>query len=477
MPSLIWMRRDLRLHDHAALATALAERAPVQPVFIFDTAILARFANRADRRLTFIAEALCRMDATLKARGGRMLVLHGVASEVMPKLAQAVQATGIFSAEDFEPDTIARDAQVKQALPATTRFVQLVDHLLHAPSRIVKGDGTAYKMFTPYYKVWRAALGPTDWAEYAVNDAGRYADAVALTAQAQAAGLRVLSLDGGPGALLRAVGYDYTPDPLWRVDDVPARLDAFISERLRNYATARDVLPIIGTSRLSPYLRFGLVSVRECMRAAEATGCGEKWISELGWREFYAAILYHFPQVVTQEFMPQYRDGAIAWSHDEGHAQALFTGRTGYPVVDAAVRELLATGTMHNRARMIVASFATKDLLLDWRLGEAFFAQHLMDYELASNNGGWQWAASTGTDAAPYFRVFNPVLQSRKFDPEGSYIRRYVPELRAMPDKHIHAPWESRLKPADYPAPIVDHRTAKERVVRLFKQAGQAKVD
>ncbi len=476
MTSLVWMRRDLRLHDHAALATALMEQGPVQPVFVFDTDILARFANPQDRRLSFIAATLCQLDAVLKVRGGRLLVLHGRAEEIIPKLAGTLAANAVFTAEDFEPATRARDAAVKLRLTGTARFVTVLDHLMLHPNETTKVDGTAYKVFTPYYKQWRSLLGPTQLAEYAVKDAGRYADALALTARASAAGLRVLSLDAGAAELLLAIGYRYQPDDLWTVDDARARLHEFIAERLGGYSTGRDALERIGTSQISPYLRFGLVSIRECACAAMESGIGEKWISELGWREFYVSILYHFPEVERQEFTAHYRHGAIPWSDDGALKAAFEQGKTGYPVVDAAVRELLTTGYMHNRARMIVASFLTKDLLLDWRIGEAFFAQHLMDYELASNNGGWQWAASTGTDAAPYFRVFNPVLQSKKFDPEGNYIRRYVPELRALPTRDIHAPWESPLtKPVGYPLPVVDHATAKARVVALFKQAGMTK--
>jgi deoxyribodipyrimidine photo-lyase len=473
MTSLVWLRRDLRLHDHAALTTALAEPHPVQPVFVFDTEILARFANPRDRRLVFLAETLCHMDAQLRECGGRLLVLHGKASEVIPKLAAALGAYGVYSAEDFEPATRARDEAVKKSLPSTARFVQVLDHLMRPPQAMLKSDGTPYKVFTPFYKLWRADMGATDYAPYHVSDAGRYAKPEASFSAAEKAGLTRVHLDGGASQLLTQIGYGYEKDALWRVDDVPARLGSFIEHKLAAYPTARDALPTIGTSQLSPYLRFGLVSVRECVRAAMEKGGGEKWIAELGWREFYAAILYHFPHVVRQEFNAQYRDGAIPWNRDETMAAAMFSGQTGYPVVDAAVRELLETGYMHNRARMIVASFASKDLLLDWRLGEEFFAQHLMDYDLASNNGGWQWAASTGTDAAPYFRIFNPMLQSKRFDPEGEYIRRYVPELRGVPTADIHAPWESPLtKPKNYPLPIVDHAAAKDRAVAVFKAAG-----
>lgn len=472
MTSLVWLRRDLRLHDHAALATALVERAPVQPLFIFDTQILARFSNPRDRRLIFIAETLCQMDVQLRARGGQLLVLHGNPVDIIPKLATAVNVAAVFSAEDFEPATRARDVAVAKALPQTTRFVQMLDHLMRAPQQMLKGDGTPYKVFTPFYKRWQADMGPNDLAEYEVRDTGRYADAEKISCAAAAAGLKLIPLGQGPAHALAQIGYVYEKDALWRVDDVAERLRDFIAHKLRAYPTARDQLPAFGTSRLSPYLRHGLVSIRECMRAATAAGGGEKWIAELAWREFYAAILFYFPDVVTQEFMQHYRDGAIFWNRDENVAKAIFSGKTGYPIVDAAMRELLETGTMHNRARMIVASFASKDLLLDWRLGEEFFAQHLMDYDLASNNGGWQWSASTGTDAAPYFRIFNPVLQSKRFDPEGIYIRRYVPELKNISSVDIHAPWESPLiKPAAYPMPMVDHSAARDRALAAFKRA------
>lgn len=475
MTSLLWLRRDLRLHDHAALATALAAPCPVQPVFVFDTAILAQFPNPRDRRLVFLAETLCQMDAALAKRGGRLLVLHGNAREVIPALASALSATALYSAEDFEPATRTRDAAVKAALPTTVRFVQALDHLMRAPQAMLKSNGTPYKVFTPFYKLWRADMAPPDWAAYTIHDAGRYANATNSFAAADAAGLFPLNLDHGADALLAQIGYHHTPDPLWRVDNARERLQQFIAHKLAHYPTARDNLASAGTSQISPYLRFGLVSIRECVQAAIEAGNGEKWISELAWREFYAAILYHFPEVATEEFSPHYRHGAIPWSHDEHLKTAFFTGKTGYPIVDAAVRELLETGTMHNRARMIVASFATKDLLLDWRIGEAFFSQHLMDYDLASNNGGWQWAASTGTDAAPYFRIFNPTLQSQRFDPDGSYIRRHVPELQKLSAREIHAPWQFPLtKPTHYPAPIVDHATAKERAVFLFRNAGRS---
>ncbi len=457
----------MRLHDHAALAMALALPHPLQLVFVFDTEILARFSNPRDRRLSFLARRLAWMDAQLAQRGGGMLILAGNAREIMPTLAKAVHASEIICAEDYEPATIARDDYVAQQTPCT--FTRVVDHVIHPPYHVVKDDGTPFKVFTPYYKKWLSRMTPLSAAEYKVEDAGRYAAAQPLRDAARRAGLKVLSTE--PEAMLEAIGYQLVEDSLWRVDDVPARLGAFIEHKLHAYKTARDFLAGEGTSMLSTYLRFGLVSVRECVRAANSKGGGEKWVNELCWREFNIAILYHYPHVVHTEFVAQYQH-RVPWRDAPADFDAFCAGRTGYPVVDAAVRQLLTDGWMHNRARMIVASFLTKDLFIDWRLGEAFFAQYLMDYELASNAGGWQWAASTGTDAAPYFRIFNPLLQSQKFDADGSYIRTYVPELRGLDKKDIHAPAESLLRPPEYPLPIVDHKTAKDHAVAVFKALG-----
>lgn len=469
--SLVWLRRELRLHDHVPLSLAMASSGVVQPIFIFDADILVRFTNPKDRRVNFIARALVQMHAELKQRGGGLLVLHGSPEDIVPELADKLGATNIFAAEDYEPDTLARDKRVKAALPLTTRFVQALDHLIHAPYAVLKDDGTPFKVFTPYYKKWRAAISPVTAGDAKVNDKGRYADFTKSIKAAESAKLKVIDLDAGLAKLLNAMGYEAAEDDFWPVDDAQARLKDFMKTKVAAYVPARDFMAKHGTSRLSPYLRFGLVSVRECLRAAQDAGVADKWISELAWRDFYAMVMYHWPEVVQHEFQPQYR-GTITWNADGAKWEAFKNGMTGYPIVDAAVRELLQTGWMHNRARMIVASFLTKDLLIDWRLGEEFFAQHLMDYELSSNNGGWQWAASTGTDAAPYFRVFNPVLQSKKFDGAGEYIRHYVPELNGLSDKDIHAPWDlGIMRPKDYPEPIVDHAAAKAKVLAAFKAA------
>lgn len=449
--SILWLRRDLRLHDHAALAAALKAGAPVQPVFVFDTEILARFTNPQDRRLSFIAHALCDLDAQLQKRGGRLLVFHGKAGDILSRLAKQWNAA-IFAGEDYEPDTRARDEYVAKHVELTL----VKDHLIFAPDEVMKADGTPFKVFTPYANAWRAKLSPSDYGEITIRDKGRYAEVDAKDA---------LSLKDGPEALLAQVGYTPADISLWPVTGAQGMLKDFIARKASAYPTMRDVMGKDGTSRISPYLRFGLVSIRQALRLAMEKGNAEKWISELIWREFYAMIFTHYPESATKEWNEKYR--GLEWSYDKKHFAAWCEGRTGFPVVDAAMRQLLAEGWMHNRARMIVASFLTKDLQIDWRLGEEHFAQHLMDYEMSSNVGGWQWCASTGTDAQPWFRIFNPLLQSEKFDPQGDYIRTYVEELAHMKGKAIHNP--QPLERGGYPQAMVDHKEARENTLAMFK--------
>lgn len=471
--SLVWMRRELRLDDQACLATALKSSGNIQPIFIFDSEILARFSNKKDRRLSFIAQRLCVLDEQLRKRGGGLLVLHGKPQELMPKLASALSAAQVVAAEDFEPATRKRDAAVKDALPDACRFVQPIDHVIHAPYHVLKDDGTPYKVYTPFSKRWRQVVNGASYGECAVEDKGRYADYEEVRKACNGAHISTLNPADGAQKMLSAIGYELVDLGEWKVDKthVQQRFERFVEERMTGYKDHRDMLAEEGTSKLSPYLRHGLVSVRACARAASQ--CDSKgaytWLNELIWREFYIMILYHFPEVVDQEFQEQYR--GIPWSAKSEHIEAWKQGKTGYPVIDAAMRQLNETGWMHNRARMIVASFASKDLDMDWRVGEEYFAQHLMDYELASNSGGWQWASSVGTDAQPYFRVFNPWLQSKKFDTEGAYIRRYVPELREVEDKYIHEPHKADLlKPANYPDPIVDHYAVRDGAIAKFKE-------
>jgi deoxyribodipyrimidine photo-lyase len=461
--SLVWLRRDLRLSDHAALAHALKQGGQIQPVFIFDTEILARFPNPEDQRLSFIAETLCQLDTELRARGGSLLVLHGNPELLIPTVAQALGVAQVVAGADFEPSSKMRDQAVADALEPQIRLMRVKDHLIHQPQDVLKDDGTAYKVFTPYSKAWLAKLTHAHLAERVVEDKGRYA--INARATLEKADLPVLKPEQGARAMLEAIGYKEADISLWRPEDAAPRLKRFLSSTMREYATARDYMAEAGTSRISPYLRFGLVSIRECARAAHESPYGGVWLKELIWREFYAMILHHYPQTVNEEFQTQYI-GRLQWRNDATQIEAWKEGRTGYPVVDAAMRQLRVEGWMHNRARMVVASFFTKHLLADWRIGEEHFAQWLMDYEQASNVGGWQWAASTGTDAQPYFRVFNPTTQGERFDPKGEYIRRYVSELADIPVKTIHQPGAQ----GSYPAPIVEHKAAREAAIACFKE-------
>ncbi len=463
--SIVWLRRDLRLHDHAALAHAARLGSPVQPVFVFDTDILARFTLKGDRRLTLIVRALCAMHKQLAPKGGGILAFHGRPQEIIPRLCNTLSAGNLIAAGDVEPAAHKRDEEVKQALGNAVPFTLVKDHVMHAAHEVLKDDGTPYKVFTPYSKAWRVRSQSSNCFEERSTAKVQYApfaDGIK--------GFALIDLALPEEAILQKTGYALA-DSEWKPEKARERLQWFIGSRLDTYKDKRDLLEVDGTSRLSPYLRFGLLSARECARAAlDAEACGSigasTWINELIWRDFFSMILAHFPHTPQREFQQQYV--GLPWRRDEKDFKRFCEGMTGFPVVDAAMRELLTTGIMHNRARMIVASFMTKDLRLDWRWGEEHFAQYLMDYDLASNVGGWQWAASTGTDAQPYFRIFNPVLQSKKFDPDGNYIRRFVPELADLPTRAIHEP-SPATRPANYPAPIVDHSTVKEKILSMFK--------
>jgi len=459
--ALVWFRRDLRDNDHAALSAALAGSREVHCAFVFDTDILAALPTRTDRRVHFIRESLVELDAALRARGGGLIIRHGRASEEIPRLARQLGVSAVFANRDYEPAAQQRDAGVATALSASgIAFLASKDQVIFERDELLTQAGTPYTVFTPYRNAWLKRLTSADYGAYPT--CGR------LAASNEAAGIPELADLGFAPSDLPEVGI--RPG----MSGARALWDEFRPTRLQNYGATRDFPALKGVSYLSVHLRFGTLSIRQLVSAAVAQEA-TVWLNELIWRDFYFMILDRFPRVVDRAFKPEY--DAIRWADWPQGLAAWQAGQTGYPLVDAAMRQLKHCGWMHNRLRMVVASFLCKDLGLDWRLGERHFAEQLIDFDLAANNGGWQWAASSGCDAQPYFRIFNPVSQSEKFDPEGRFIRRYVPELAALDNKAIHAPWQlGRLAQEalgvvigrDYPAPIVDHAAAREQTLARY---------
>jgi deoxyribodipyrimidine photo-lyase len=473
--ALMWFRRDLRDFDHAALHAALSSARAVWCVFVFDREILDALPRRDDRRVEFIRDSVVELDAALRARGGALIAVHGPARDVVPALATRLRAQAVFANHDYEPAAQTRDAAVADALAVDgIAFRTSRDHVIFERDEILSQAGRPFSVFTPYRNAWLKALTPSRLQPYAIDDV---ADVLAAPPA---------DLDG-PVPTLEALGF--VPTNLAAIGIRPgmsggAALFADFRQRIDAYREARDFPAVKGPSYLSAHLRFGTVSIRELAafaytRSLEPNGEGAAtWLAELVWREFYAQILWHRPDVVAHAFKREY--DALPFPNDRVRFDAWRDGRTGYPIVDAALRQLATTGYMHNRLRMIAASFLVKDLLVDWRWGERHFADTLLDYELASNNGGWQWAASTGCDAQPWFRIFNPVTQSARFDAAGKFIRRYVPELAPLDATEIHAPWQvppaiQRAKGVvvgrDYPPPIVDHAAARAAALALFESA------
>ena len=472
--ALVWFRRDLRDFDHAALCRALAEAREVFCAFVFDREILDAQPRRDDRRVEFIHASLVELADALAARGGALLVRHGFAREEVGKLAADLRVDAVYANRDYEPATRERDAAVEADLARRGIAFRLCkDRVIFEADEVLTQAGRPFSVFTPYRNAWLRRLTPADLRPHAPPPSG---GALASPPRGVAASLPSLA----------ALGFERTNLRELRI--VPgmaggAALFADFRDRIDAYRAARDFPAVKGPSYLSVHLRFGTVSIRELAayahaRALEPGGEGAAtWLSELVWREFYAQILWHHPHVVAASFRPEYAD--LRFPNDRAKFAAWCAGATGYPIVDAAMRQLNQTGYMHNRLRMIAASFLVKDLLVDWRWGERYFADTLIDYDLASNNGGWQWAASTGCDAQPYFRIFNPVTQSERFDADGRFIRRYVPELAPLSAAEIHAPWT--VPPAiqqakgvvigrDYPAPIVDHAVARQAALALFRR-------
>jgi deoxyribodipyrimidine photo-lyase len=477
--ALVWLRRDLRADDHAALHHALRHARQVWCAFVFDSAILEPLP-RADRRVEFIRDSLVGVDAELRAlaashgvEGGGLIVRHGAAVHEITALAVQLGVQAVYANHDDEPASLRRDAQVRGKLADAGVALHLgKDHVVFERSEVLTLGGGAFSIFTPYKNAWLKKCNEFYLSSYPV---AKHASALAPL-PAGMAGLPTLA----------DIGFQHTNLHQLRLPSGPAggqELLADFVHRIDHYHETRDFPAVKGPSYLSTHLRFGTVSIRQLARLAHQRREGgsrgaEVWLSELIWRDFYHQILHHHPRVVDHAFKPDY--DRIKWEHGK-HADELFKawceGRTGYPLVDAAMHQLNQTGYMHNRLRMVVASFLTKDLGLDWKRGEAYFALHLNDFDLAANNGGWQWAASSGCDAQPYFRIFNPVSQSEKFDAQGRFIRRYLPQLAALPDAALHAPWLARpvdLVAAgvtlgkDYPLPVVDHAAAREKTLARY---------
>jgi deoxyribodipyrimidine photo-lyase len=437
-----WMRRDMRLDDnralHSAIEAARQSQGQVLIAFIFDSDILDKLDNAQDRRVAFLHQTLTQIDQELGVMGSGVLVGYGAPPAVWAQWISHFREIGtpiqsVHVGRDYEPYAQERDRKLAELFQSSDiAFKGIKDSVIFEKSEVVKDDGKPYTVFTPFSKKWRKALKPSDYAAVPSSD---------LLAATPTVARETLAFS--PIPTLASMGFtsknaeDVLPD---------STIDR---EILLAYGAKRDFPSVRGTSRISLHLRFGTVGIREALRAGLQHS--EKWTTELIWRDFYQMIIYHFPHSAENSFRPAY--DAIPWVNNEAHFEAWCDGRTGYPLVDAGMRELVATGFMHNRVRMVVASFLCKHLLTDWRWGERFFARHLLDFDLASNAGGWQWAAGSGCDAAPYFRVFNPTAQLEKFDKELRYVRKWVPEYGT----------------SAYPEPIVDHATARKRAIETYQ--------
>jgi deoxyribodipyrimidine photo-lyase len=458
--ALVWFRRDLRVNDNAALYHALKAARHVHAVFVFDSDILDGLPDKADRRVEFIWRSVAAIKAELEKQGGTLHVLHGSARRQIPELAAALGAEAVFAGRDYEPFAIARDAAVAEALHAAGRVLnQVKDQVIFELDEVLTAAGKPYHVFTPYKRAWLGKLNDFFLAAYPVE---RYFDRLAP------------AVENTPMPTLSHLGFQASNLASLKITAGEAgaqTLFADFQQRIEQYKDIRNFPAVKGPSYLSVHLRCGTISIRELARFAWLHGGAgaETWLSELIWRDFYQMLLAYYPHTATHAFQTKF--DALAWPNPANHFEAWCEARTGYPIVDAAMHQINQTGYMHNRLRMIAASFLIKDLHVDWRWGERYFAEKLIDYDQAANVGGWQWSAGVGTDAQPWFRIFNPVTQSENFDPTGKFIRRYLPELVNVPDKLIHAPWKLPPGALNYPAPIVDHAHARAITLALFKQA------
>jgi len=470
--SLFWFRRDLRLQDNAGLYHALNGSDSVACIFVLDTNILSEL-GKYDTRVDFLWHCLNNLKEELRSLGSDLIVVQGDPKDVVPNLAKKYKVSTVYCNEDYEPKARQRDKTVSDLLKTKNiAFFALKDQAIFAKDEVLTAQNRPYSVYTHYANAWKKKFSMAEIAEYECE--------LSFDKLAQFATQDLPSL--------KKIGFEETFVSKTKIGFSHAQavklLDSFISKRIKQYKKARDFPSVGGVSYLSVHNRFGTLSIRELFRAAlkvrtkdaEVKENIDTWISELIWRDFYFQILYNFPRVAYEPFNNEYKD--FPWENDMEKFQKWCEGETGYPIVDAAMKQLNQTGYMHNRLRMVTASFLTKHLLVDYRLGEQYFAAKLLDYDLSANNGGWQWAASTGCDAQPYFRVFNPTLQSEKFDPQAKFIKKMLPFLEDVDPKYLHNPSEyvdelanvGIILGEDYPMPIVNHKEARQHTLDLFKE-------
>ena len=425
--SVCWFRRDLRLIDNHAFFQALSGKYPVLPIFIFDPDILEKLNDKTDKRVAYIHHSLQKMNESLNNHGSSIYVFHGQIEQAFEKLTAQYDVKEVYANHDYEPYALARDSRISNILSSKNiLFKTFKDQVIFEKSEVMKSDGTPYTIFTPYSRKWKEKFQQTPLITYPSEN---------LLSN-------LLKEENNPFPSLQDIGFE----------DVNIDFHGFniSEERIKNYEETRNLPSVEGTTQISVQLRFGTLSVRDLVKLG--IKWNEKWLNELIWREFFMMILYHFPNVVTESFKKKY--DKIQWRNNEIEFEKWCKGETGYPIVDAGMRQLNETGLMHNRVRMITAGFLCKHLLIDWRWGEAYFAQKLLDFELSSNNGNWQWAAGSGCDSAPYFRIFNPTAQTLKFDPKLVYIKTWIKDFRV-----------------DYLNPIVEHEFGRKRALEVYKKA------
>lgn len=469
MKTLVWFRRDLRLHDHMALSYASQNSDEVYGVFVFDPNILNKIEDKSDHRVDFIHSSLREMNKKLSKSNAGIYLLHGEPEDLIPALAKELKVDQVCANRDYEDYAKQRDRKVAKKLSKDSiEFASFKDQVVFESSEIKTKEGSFYKVFTPYSRQWLKTMNSV---EDAISE--RPVDLSKFAFKKKKGFSKELSL--------KDIGFSETDERRKRDVNGAGRLKRFL-RKVDKYHETRDLPDIDGTSQLSVYLRFGNLSVRELIRAlGDIDSEGKKtWLNELVWRDFYSGFLDTHNYVEKNS----YKFASVEWTKNKKLLDAWKKGETGVPIVDAGMRQLNQTGWMHNRVRMIVGSYLTKIMLIDWKEGESYFGVKLVDYDLASNNGGWQWCASTGTDSVPYFRIFNPYTQAKRFDKEGRYIKKYVPELEALPAKYVHDPtmidekveekYGLRLD-KDYPRPVMDYKAGREKALKTFKESSNEK--